>query len=46
MRIQTTCCIRLMCDSVFAIFGIGGHYSPSVTTKLNASKQQTVNLLK
>ena len=29
----------------FAIFGIGGHYSPSVTTKLKTSEQQTVKTI-
>ncbi|NLG39745.1 MAG: hypothetical protein GX545_07470 [Fibrobacter sp.] len=43
MRIQTMLAAFALCATQsFAIFGIGGHYSPSVTTKLNASKQQTV----
>lgn len=46
MRIQTMLAAFALCATQsFAIFGIGGHYSPSVTTKLNASEQQTVRTI-
>lgn len=46
MRIQLMLAAFALCATQsFAIFGIGGHYSPSVTTKLNASKQQTIKTI-
>ena len=46
MRIQTMLAAFALCATQsFAIFGIGGHYSPSVTTKLKTSEQQTVKTI-
>lgn len=43
MRIKIMLAAFALCATQsFAIFGIGGHYSPSVTTKLKATDQQLI----